>query len=773
MSAADDAGDPTRPYAGFQGRVGRTFAGSEPWWPSRPTPPPRAPNVVIVLVDDLGYADVGCYGSEIPTPHVDALAARGIRYTDFHATTMCSPSRAALLTGVNPHAAGVGAVAHADPGFPGYAMEIAADVPTLPEILRDHGYATLAVGKWHLSKDGDQSDAGPRASWPCQRGFDRYYGFLDAFTNLHQPHRLVEDNHAVEVDSYPPGYYLTDDLTDRAIAMVRSVRAADPAKPFLLYFAHGAVHAPLHARAADIARHRGRYDGGWDRLREARWRRQQELGIVPAGLPLPPRNREPRHEVEAWADLTPTERTLYARYMEIYAAMVENVDWNLGRLLGALQDLEALEDTIVLFLSDNGASREGEISGTSSYYVHLLQGDDVEADHARLELLGGPRTTPHYPRGWAMAGNTPFRLYKLNTHRGGHSVPFVVSWPARLGPAVHGTLRRQYTHITDVVPTLLECIGIERPAERNGRRSKPLHGVSFAASLNDSEAPSVHVEQYYEGFGHRGFYRSGWEIVALHQPLTPFADAEWELYHLENDPNELHDLRDAHPDRLRELMEGWEKTAWANQVYPLDEGSSVKYLVRPPWVERYRTPVTIPAGTPTLERWRSLQLIWFRSCTITARLAFVPGDRGMLFAHGDQGSGYAAYVLDDVLWFVHNDGRGRMRTVSGGHVPAGAGAITCALAAPGGMVWDVTLSIDGEPRGRLDGVPMLFGMAPFEGITVGRDPRSPVSWELHERFGSFPWTGKLHAVAYEPGAPSPSSPERMIDKLRAMGARFE
>ncbi len=402
--------------------------------------------MVVILADDLGYADLGCYGSEIETPNLDRLAGAGLAYSNFHVTPMCSPTRASLLTGVQHHLAGFGTVAHSDAGFPGYAMELPATTATLPEILGAHGYATFMVGKWHLAKDSDISAAGPQHSWPCQRGFDRFYGFLDAFTNLHQPHRLTEDNHQVLVDRYPDDFYLTDDLTDHAVAMIRESKASNPDKPFFLYFAHGAVHAPLHAKAADIARYRGRYDVGWDELRRRRHARQLELGVIPPGTPLAPRNTETDHDVTPWDELSDAERELFARHMEVYAAMVDGVDQSVGHLLDALEELGERDNTIVIFLSDNGGSREGEVTGTSSYYVHLLQGDDVEADRARIELLGGPQTTPHYPRGWAMASNTPWRLYKINTHAGGHTVPFLMSWPGgglggpagvRLAASVH------------------------------------------------------------------------------------------------------------------------------------------------------------------------------------------------------------------------------------------------------------------------------------------------------------------------------------------------
>jgi arylsulfatase len=758
-------------YEGFEGRVGRTFAGSEGWWPPRPELPGDAPNVVVMLADDLGYSDLGCYGSEIDTPNLDALATGGVRFTNFHVTPMCSPTRAALLTGVNPHRAGIGTVAHSDAGFPGYAMELADDVATAAEVFRDQGYSTFMVGKWHLAKDSDCSAAGPTHSWPCRRGFDRFYGFLDAFTNQHHPHRIVEDNHLVDVDRYPDGYFFTDDITDHAISMVREQQASNPSKPFLLYFAHGSVHAPIQAPAGDIAKYADRYAAGWDVLREERWRRQQELGVIPAGLPLPPRNPEPGHEVAAWADLPPREQELYARHMAVYAGMVDNLDQNVGRLVAALAELGQLDNTIFLFLSDNGASREGEVTGTTAYYVHLLQGDDVDADAARLDSIGGPTTTPHYPRGWAMAGNTPFRLYKINTHAGGHSVPCILSWPAQI--AAGGSYRRQFQHVTDVLPTILDCCGLTMPTERNGRALAEPAGASFRSAIDDPDAVSTHPEQHYEQQGHRGFYRDGWEVVTLHQPLTPFSDAEWELYDLTSDPNELHDLSDAHPERRRELAAAWEDAAWANYVYPLDEGSGIKYLLRPPRSGVFAEPVTILPGTATLERWRSLQLIWFRAVSIRIALDHGEGDQGYLVAHGDQGAGYGVYVLDDELVFVHNDGRGRMRQLSGGRLAAGPNAVMVDLAAPGKQQWTVTLVVDGQARASLDDVPMLYGMAPFEGIDVGIDRRSPVSWEIYERFGPFPYTGVLRSVCYEPGEPAPDAPERMLDVIRAMGAKFE
>lgn len=765
--------DPIAPYAGFEGHVGRTFAGSQSWWPPEKTAPKGAPNVVIMLVDDLGYSDLGCYGSEIDTPNVDSLAEKGLRYTNFHVTPMCSPTRAALLTGLNPHDAGIGTVVHSDAGFPGYAMELTRHSATIAEVLRDNGYATMMLGKWHLTKDSEQNAAGDKRSWPCQRGFDRFYGILDAFTNLHHPHRLIEDNHQVEVDEYPDGYYFTDDLTDHAIAMVRETKSSNPQKPFFMYFAHGAVHAPLHAKVEDIEKYRGAYEAGWDELRKARYARQVEMGILEPDVELAPRNSEANNDVKPWDELGKDERKLFARYMEVYAAMVDNLDQNLGRLTDALEELGELDNTIIMILSDNGASREGEAVGTTAYYVHLLQGDDPEADMARFDLIGGPQTTPHYPRGWAMLGNTPFRLYKINTHAGGHTVPFIVSWPQGLREVDDEPFRRQYTHVTDILPTLADVIGIDIPTMRNGQPLKPLAGTSFAPTLNDADAPSNHIEQHYEMIGHRGYYRDGWEVVTLHQPLTPFDDSEWELYHLTKDPTELHDLSKENPELCSDLADAWETAARQFQVYPLDEGSAVKYIIRPPASDVYAEPVKIVRGTPALERWRSVQLIWFRSSIFEVDLNFRLGDVGYLFTHGDQGSGYGLYVLDDELIFIHNDGRGRMRSLSGGLLEDGTTNLSCVLSAPGGNVWEVSLFVSGEKRATMPDVPMLYGIAPFEGISVGLDRRSPIDWGIRQRFGSFRFSGDLRSVTITPGDRAPDSPEKMLDALKELGAHFE
>jgi len=768
----------TDPYAGFGGQVGRVFSASEPDWPRRPTAPDKAPNVIVILADDLGFADIGCYGSEISTPELDRLAEGGLRYTNFHVNPMCSPTRASMLTGLNHHMAGVGHVAHSDPGFPGYAHEIRDDAVTMAELFRDNGWASLMVGKWHLCKDSNLSEAGPRHSWPLQKGFDRFYGILDGFTNFHHPHRLYEDNHHVEVDRYPDDYYFTDDLTDRAVTMIREVRSSHPSKPFFLYFSHGAVHAPLQAKASEMAKYRGAYDAGWDVVRQQRFDRQKELGVIPADAVLPQRNAESGHEVEAWDQLSGDAKRVFARYQEIFAAMVNSIDQSLGRLRSELETMGEWDNTIVVFTSDNGGSREGQRLGTSAYFRTLVGQtrdtgwDSIEVDLARIDEMGGPTTLPHYPMGWAMVSNTPFRLYKINTHQGGHQVPFMVHWGSGLGRG--GELRTQYQHITDLMPTLAEMAGIEVPTIKNRVELPDPAGKSFVASLGDASEATTHPEQYYEMIGHRGYYRDGWSAVTCHQPQTSFTDDLWELHHLVVDPTESHDVAVEHPDKLIELQDRWETAAWANQVFPLDEGNFVKMIMRPPWDDALAEPITIRPGSPTLERYRSLQLINFRSFVVTVGLdpGWRPGDEGMFVAHGDQGGGYAICVEDDRLIYVHN-GYGDMRLLDCGSIPEGVTEVELSMEAVGNLIWNATLAVDGSEVGEIRDLPVLMAMAPFEGIDVGIDRRSPVSWEIYERHGPFSYTGTIESVRYTPGDLAPDAGSRWLEVLKEAGTRYD
>lgn len=762
-------------YEGFEGQVGKVFGTSRPSWPARPRRAPQgAPNVVIVLADDLGFSDLGCFGGEIPTPHIDGLAARGLRYTNFHVAPLCSPTRAALMTGRNPHSVGMGQVAHIDAGFPGYTGELPENQPSIAETFRAGGYSTLALGKWHLCKNPDLSEAGDKHSWPLQRGFDQYYGFLEALTNFHHPHRLYEGNAAIHTDRYPDDYYLTDDLTDRAVRMIREVKTADPEKPVFMYFSHGAVHAPLHAKKADIEMFRDTYHCGWDMIREKRLARQIELGLMPEGTVLPPRNSEPGEEVRAWEDHSEEERILFARYMACYAAMVKSIDDSVGALVAEFERQGQLDNTIFVVTSDNGASREGRDNGSLAYFrdAGRVAGHTTAISDAieRIDEIGGPTTWPHYPRGWAMACNTPFRLYKISTFRGGHSVPMVISWPANI--AADQIVRQQYTHVTDLLPTLAEMAGIAIPSERDGAQAEPLHGTSFSQTFADHSASSLHTEQIFECVGHRAFHRDNWRAVTFHQAKTAFSDDRWQLFDAENDVNELNDLADQHPEILAELVEAWEQAAWENQVYPLDEGLGITKVRIPPFAEPDDLPIRILPGTPTLERFRSSRLIARKSFTVTIDWAYAEGDEGVLVAHGGQEAGYVLYVEANSL-FLEVCNYGSPMPIGSVKLPKNSARVDLRFEVKPDQTWSIVVEVDGVKELSASDVPRFVSFLPFEGIDVGIDRRSPVSWDLFQRRGTFPFTGHLDAVTYVPGPRDPDEERRRISELEELATGLE
>lgn len=755
-----------RGYERFEGRIGRTTADSTPSWTSPPTAPPNAPNIVVIVIDDMGYSDTGPYGSEIDTPNLDRLAASGIKFTNYHTTPLCSPSRASLLTGLNAHRAGYGYVSNADPGYPGLRLELADDVSTLPEILRDNGYATYGVGKWHLVRDANMGPGSTKDSWPTQRGFDRYYGSLEGLNSFFHPNQLTSDNGAVEVDQYPPDYYLTDDLTDRAVGYIKDLRAHS-SKPFFLYFAHVAMHGPLQVKPTDRAKYTGSYSEGWDKLRESRFARQIVLGLFPEGTRQAQRNTEPGYDVQPWDDLTPAQQRRFAQYMEVYAGMVDSVDQSIGKVLDVIEELGELDNTIVVFTSDNGGTAEGGPEGTRSYFAQFAGVTDPDwvGDVPHDEsLIGTAKLGVHYPRGWGQASNTPFQFYKGQTFAGGVRVPFVVSWPA--GLAASNEIRDQYAYVSDLTPTLLELAGLEAPGLRNGLPVKDFDGVSFAdVLLNNSK--SQHYEQYSEITGHRGFYRDGWKLLALHESGRDIDDPQWQLFDVTTDPTELKDLSTLRPDKVAELAAAWDAAAWANTVFPLVTRADLAR--RRPEEAQLSEPVTILAGTPTLERYRSSRLIAYRDFSFTATLhSYSAADEGVLVAHGDPQGGYILYLENRKVVFGFNN-FGRYAEVSG-DVPTGARAITVEAVVAPKLRWNFTVTVDDVVVASLHDRVQLVAMAPWTGISVGVDSRGPVSWDLRERRGPFRYTGGLGSVTYRPGPVQ--VPTATVDRLESDAEAF-
>jgi arylsulfatase A-like enzyme len=526
----------------------------------------RPANVVIVVLDDVGFSDLGCYGSEIATPAMDQLAAEGIRYNNFHVTAMCSPTRASLLTGRNPHSVGVGIIAEWANGMPGYDGRIHASAGTLAEVLRGEGYNTMAVGKWHLAGTEEYGAAGPFSNWPLGKGFNRWYGFHGALADQYHP-ELYVDNHPIHFDA-ASGYHLSEDLVDQSIGMMRDHLVSGRDRPFFLYLALGACHWPHHAPKDFMDRYRGRYDQGWDAIRQARVQKQIKLGIVPPQTELADRNPgvQPWSEVQADDDLT----LLSTRLQEAYAAFLEHTDKHIGRLLDELKILGIDQDTAVLLMSDNGASPEGGPTGAINLRKHMVyEKDDPKQAVKHLDKIGSDRAYNHYSTGWAQVSNTPLKWYKKQTHGGGIRAPLIVKWPGVV-PA-DTTVRPQFFHVIDVMPTLLKNIGIQAPQTIAGVAQQAIHGMDMSPSFTASELNVRRKLQYFELLGDRAIWDDGWKAVCRHTKGVDPDSETWELYHLDVDFSETHDLAQEQPERLARMKTLWLQEARAHQVLPLDD----------------------------------------------------------------------------------------------------------------------------------------------------------------------------------------------------------
>jgi arylsulfatase len=720
----------------FEGKVGRTFEDSTAWWPKLPKSPDGAPNIVIVVLDDVGYAQLGCYGSDLSTPTFDRLAAGGLRYANFHTTSLCSPTRACLMTGRNHHANGMGRIADFSSGFPGYDAVIPKENGFLPEILREQHYATYAVGKWHLAPMTEITLGSPRDKWPLGRGFERFYGFMGGETDQYHP-ELVHDNHQVDPPRTPEqGYHLTEDIVDRGIGFLKDLRATYEKKPFLLYVAPGACHAPHQAPPSFIEPYKGRFDQGWDRWREAVFARQLASGLVPKGTELSARPAW----VPAWESVSADERRLYARMMEVYAGFMTHTDAQIGRLLAFIESLGELDDTLVILMSDNGASAEGGPKGSfnEAFFFNFVP-ESLEENLRRIDDLGTPRAHNHYPWGWAWAGNTPLKRFKRDTHEGGVCDPLLVHWPARLGRL--GQTRHQYVHVTDLLPTILDLIGVEPPAELAGVRQSPIHGVSFAHTLADAGAKSRHLTQYYEMLGSRAIYHDGWKAVVFHPARfiaydgtdvsKPFDDDVWELYHVAEDFAEVHDLAATQPEKLAELKALWWKEAERYQALPLnnqpgrfgDERFRRERHVYHAGIGRLPDSVA-----PNLRN---------RSFVIEAHLNVPDGSdvSGTLVAHGGNAGGYALYLKGRRLHYVNNFLGVELTTVSASvALPAGRVVARAVFTPSGGNRGDLALFYDGVPVGEGSiprTMPISYGAG---GFAVGYQPGPPVTEACSGRF---------------------------------------
>ncbi len=630
-------------------RTGASGEYPEPAARWRPREGMARPNIVVVVLDDVGFADLGCYGAEHETPAIDALAQTGARFNNFHVTALCAPTRACLLTGRNAHAVGVGNIAEWGRDLPAYQGWIRDDAATLAEYLREDAYTTLATGKWHLSAIHDQNGSGPYGHWPVGRGFDRWYGFHGNAMDHWHP-EMFENT----VAAYPDkgrDYHLSTDLVDRSIGYIADHLTATPEKPFFLYLAFGACHFPLHAPADDVRRHRGRYDAGWDVIRAQRFERQREIGIVPADAKLAPRNPN----VPAWSDLGDVERRVAVRGQEVYAAFLEHTDRQLARLIEFLEAENEFDDTIVVVLSDNGAAGgSGSVVGMLDVRRVAYYDKETLAElDQRLDALGSDDSYGMYASGWAQAGNTPLKWYKADTHGGGTRAPLIVSWPAGgvgSGQAGGGRINEQYHHVVDVVPSLFQMINKTAPDTVGEQRVLPLHGTSFAYTFDHPGAATQKRIQYFETAGDRALWMDGWKAVTKHVAGQDFDKDTWELYHTDRDFSETVDLASREPERLRRLVDLWHREARRDGVLPMEDdllGLYAKVVPKP------RRRYTFYRGMTRLDRLSAPDIHTYNSKLRADVVLSSNRAQGVILASGDSGAGYELFMQGGHLVFVY------------------------------------------------------------------------------------------------------------------------
>ena len=735
----------------FEGTIGRTLAESEPWFEELPNPGDGAPNIVMVLLDDVGFAQFGCYGSTIDTPNIDALAAGGLQFTNFHVTPLCSPTRAALLTGRGQHMAGMRSVSNFRSGFPSLLGHVSTKTATVAEVLRDQGYATFAVGKWHLAPMEECSAAGPFDQWPLGRGFDRFYGFLDGETDQFHP-ELVSDNHIVEPPAGPAdGYHVSADLVDQLLKMVADSKGVRPDRPVFSYVAFGACHAPHQAPPEYMAKYKGRFDEGWDVIRERWYQRQLAEGVVPPGTQLAPRNPG----VQPWAELPDNERRLGCRLQEAFAAFLDHTDVQIGRLVEGLRAVGQLDNTVFVLMTDNGASQEGGPFGVMhemKFFNLILETPDEAID--RIDDIGGPHSHTNYPWGWAQCGNTPFKWYKQNTHEGGVHVPMIVHWPQGIGADQRGSKRTQFTFAADVAATLYDLLGITAPGTYRGVPQKPVTGRSFVSVLADPAAPAANTLQYFENGGSRALVCDGWKAVCKHDKDADYFTEAWELYHLSEDVSECNDLAEQMPERLQELVDLWWAEAERHEVLPLDDRGielfGVRHRPHSPHPENrryvYRPPMSPMPG-------QASAVVGGRNFDLTAHVTRNAGDEGVLYATGTENSGFSLFVQNDRLVFDYNAFDQHTVIESSVLLPAGACELTVKVRRHAGRLGSASIEIDGAPVGEAE-LPLLMRMISSVGPSVGYDHGSPVS----SRYAApFAFQGTLHEVVIQ------ASPEKYAD----------
>jgi arylsulfatase A-like enzyme len=739
----------------FKGTVNIDIRDSEPdWGPFEPPKAPEgAPNVVYIVLDDVGFSAMSSYGGPIETPNVERIAGDGVRYTQWHTTALCSPTRSCLLTGRNHTRNSMACITEGASGFPNASGTIPPENGMLSEILGELGWNTYIVGKWHLCPTVEMNVASTRRNWPSGRGFERFYGFLGAETNQWYP-ELIYDNHPVDPPKSPEeGYHFTDDITDKALEFIKDAKVLAPDKPFFLYYAPGAAHAPHHVAPEWSDRFKGRFDMGYEAMREQTLARQKEMGILPAETELPPINPigtsesrsgpdgkpfPPLDVTRPWDSLNDDEKRLFSRMAEVYAGFLAHADHHIGRLLDYLEETGQRENTIIVLVSDNGASGEGGPNGSVNENL-LFNGipDDLKTNLAKIDELGGTKTYNHYANGWAMAFNTPFKMWKRYEFNGGTSDACMISWPA--GMKARGELRTQYHHAIDIVPTILDCLGLEVPRTIKGHVQSRMDGVSMRYTFDDAPAASARKTQFFSMLGSRGIWHDGWKAVTNHPTIAGwgnFNDDEWELYHTDVDRSELHNLAAEEPEKLREMVNLWFAEAGANDAFPLDDRSPLEILLTPrPQLSAPRDRYVYYPDVADVPESQSVS-VRNRSFSIGALVDIpAPGAQGVLFAHGALFGGHALYVKDNRLNYVNNFvGMFEQKVVATEEVPTGENLLLSASFDKDGEdpphVSTGILSLYYNDKkvgeGRIKTQPGGFELA-GEGLCVGRDSGAAVT----------------------------------------------
>ena len=755
-----------KPGNTFPGVIGRTVDKSSPAWPEPLRAKGNTPNVLFIVFDDTGFGQFGSYGSPIKTPNLDALAANGLRYNNLHTTALCSPTRSCLLTGRNHHSNAMSCITEGSTGYPGGNGNIPFENGFLSEILLQKGYNTYALGKWHLTPSDQLSAAGPYDRWPLGRGFERFYGFLGGETHQYYPD-LVYDNHTVKPEKTPAeGYHLTEDLADKAISFIADAKQVAPNKPFFMYFCPGAMHAPHHVPKEWADAYAGQFDDGWEAYREKVFARQQEMGIVPADAELS------RHDpdVPHWDSLPAAEKRLYARMMEVYAGFLTHTDYHIGRLLDFLKSIGEFENTVIMVISDNGASSEGGPTGSVNENLFFNNvPESLEENLKALDKLGSAETFNHYAWGWTWAGNTPFRRWKRETYRGGISDPLIVHWTQ--GIEAKGEIRTQYAHAIDLVPTVLELLEIEPPTTIKGVTQSPIEGVSFAHTFNHSTAPTKHITQYFEMMGHRSLYYDGWRAVCpwpgpsfteagqffgeaiSAETLTDLDTHHWELYHVASDFAENHNIAAENRPKLIEMIATWYIEAGKYNVLPVDGRGVQRFAEERPQIAINRSRYVYYPDTQAIPAGSAVRVL-NRPHSITADVEIPPGGaEGILLAHGGNDSGYSFYVQNGKLHWVHNYvGRSLYHVESGSSVPVGRHQLCFEFKVTGqpdlakgkGTPGRGQLYIDEKLVGQIDvpvTTPLALGLT--SGVTCGIAPGAPVTPDYEP---PFKFTGKIYSV---------------------------